>query len=302
MGRLGNQLYQYAALVGIAHRLGLEATIPPYDQHELAGPFASLSARVHTPAEAAALRHTWVETRLGVDPSVWGVADGTDLRGFFQSPWYFPPRSQLLAEYRFRDELLEAASEAVGKIRERGDRIVGMAVRLGDFVANPEFLDLAGTSYYDDALRVVRDRNGEGTVIVVSSDDPETCRGRITGPDVVHLDDLLAGTLEHLAFLTLTDELVISNSTFAWWAAYLGPEDRPVVTARRWFSEDGTYPEGERERHPGWQELEVAPQWCGKSKSLEERRADLGLARGSRMRRLGSTLSRGARTSPGRSD
>jgi hypothetical protein len=274
-GRLGNQMFQYAALLGIAEQLGVEPTVPPDDQHELGRCFRRLSARRFATSELRRVRHRWVETSLRFDPAVWNLRDNTALWGYFQSQAYFPDRSVLVQEFRFSPESFARAAALVDELRRRTPCVVGVTVRLGDYVGNPEMLALLDTDFYDRALALLTERHGPEALFVVSSDDPATCCSRFAGPSYVHLADHLDSPWDHLAFLTLTDELVASNSSFAWWAGHLGPPERRVITASRWFTEDGTYPEAEREHHPGWEELEVEPVWCGNGPDAAARRAHL---------------------------
>lgn len=66
----------------------------------------------------------------------------------------------------------------------------------------------------------------EGRVLVFS-DDPDWCRDNLPGT-VVHVQDWV-----DLLLISMTRKMLISNSSFAWWAAYIS--DAEVTAPTPWF-------------------------------------------------------------------
>ena len=100
---------------------------------------------------------------------------------------------------------------------------VGIHVRRGDYVDHPRFPNLT-MDYYNEALSIVR-----GDTHYVFSDDIPWCREKfperfvfIDYPDYICFD-----------MLKRCNHKIIANSTFSWWAAYLGGGS--VVAPSRWF-------------------------------------------------------------------
>ncbi len=252
-GRLGNQLYEYAALVGIGLELGYDIAIPPFGHHALGDCF-ELTAPILTARDHSRLRHVFTEPAIGFTPRYRSIEDGTDLRGFFQSPRYFPPRAILAAELTFRPTLLEAATSVLAPWRASGRPVVGVTVRRGDYQLHPDqFLPLWTGDYYDDAIALVADLD---PVFLVSSDEPDWCRTRFVGEQFVVVDTI--SDQAQLALLTRCDHLILANSSFAWWAAWLNGGDGMRIAASRWWGEECDAPESTRDPLPeGWTEVPV---------------------------------------------
>jgi hypothetical protein len=249
-GRLGNQMFEYAALLGIGMRLGYDVAVPSADRHSLASCF-DITAPTLTARDRQALRHVFNEPRLGYSERFWAIDDFTDIRGFFQSASYFPPRDVVTAEFAFRADLLEAAARFLQPWRDEGRVVVGMTVRRTDYQEYSEiFVQLWKTDYYDRALAEFEELD---PIVVVSSDDPHWCRQRFAGERFVFADAI--SDEAQLAMLTLCDHLIVSNSSFAWWGAWLNDGPGRRIAASRWFNEAI-----ERHRDPapaGWETLEV---------------------------------------------
>ena len=261
-GQLGNQIFQYAALLGISERLGLEMKIPPLAQHKL-GHLFRITADIYTAQDLRSLRHRFEESTNGFDPAWPSITDRTDLYGYFQSPRYFPAEERLRSELRFLAEIEDAAAAAMATLRSHRPVVAAITVRRGDYLINDEFCDLTATDYYDRALDVL-DRelerfgvNRGDVVFAVSSDDPSWCRQRFAGENFVTIDEVGGRALSdhvQLALLSRCDHLVIANSTYSWWAAWLDEApDKVVVAADQWFTHGGAYPDSGREPlPPGW--------------------------------------------------
>jgi glycosyl transferase family 11 len=249
-GRLGNQMFEYAALLGIGMRLGYDVAVPGPDRHDLASCF-DITARILTGGDRGQLRHVFQEPRIGYSERFWAIEDFTDLRGFFQSPRYFPPRDVVKAEFTFRADLMEAAADVMQPWRDEGRVIVGMTVRRSDYQEHPElYVQLWDTDFYDRALAEFEDLD---PIVVVSSDDQVWCRERFAGERFVFADTVSDNA--QLALLTLCDHLIVSNSSYAWWSAWLNDGPGRRIAASRWLGEGL---ETHRDPLPeGWEALEV---------------------------------------------
>jgi hypothetical protein len=249
-GRLGNQMFEYAALLGIGAKLGYDVAVPPPDRHALASCF-DITAPTLGGRASESLRHVFHEPRIGYSERFWAIDDFTDIRGFFQSPRYFPPRDVVMAEFTFRPDLIEAAAGVLQPWRDEGRVIVGMTVRRADYQQYPDLLvQLWDTDFYDRALAEFGNLD---PIVIVSSDEPEWCRQRFTGDRFVFADGISDNA--QLALLTRCDHLIVSNGSFAWWGAWLNDGPGRRITASRWF---GEALEPHRDPLPeGWEALEV---------------------------------------------
>ena len=74
------------------------------------------------------------------------------------------------------------------------------------------------------------------TRVLVFSDDPAWCREHLDGPRVTVVD--LEDTMLTFAAMQHCDHFIIGNSTFSWWAAWLGERAGTRVLTpppERWY-------------------------------------------------------------------
>jgi hypothetical protein len=113
-------------------------------------------------------------------------------------------------------------------------------VRRGDYTkaVNQQTLGLASAAYYARALRLLRRLGVSGPVFVVS-DELDLAMAELA--DIPDLQPIAppAGTdlIEIVLAMSRAHAMVMANSTFSWWAAWLGDRpDRPVIAPRPWFN------------------------------------------------------------------
>jgi glycosyl transferase family 11 len=244
-------MFEYATLLGAALKLGYDVAVPPPSQHLLTSCF-DITAPILTERDRQQIRHVFHETRLGYSERIWEIEDFTDLRGYFQSPRYFPPRDIVKSEFSFRADLVEAATGLLQPWRDEGRAIVGMSVRRGDYQHLPEkYVQLWETDFYD---RAVAEFEALDPIVVVSSNEPDWCRERYTGDRFVFADSI--SDTAQLAMLTICDHLIVANSSYAWWAAWLNDQPGRRIAPSRWMTLE--LRESQRDPLPeGWESLEV---------------------------------------------
>lgn len=273
-GRLGNQLFEFAAAYALSRRLGCPLLFSsrrlwgaPLDLHRLIGDLyreASLGQLLRVgrfdyrirgmlSVDAAWGRaaqlwsdltgHTLIvesDARQVFDSRVLEAKPPCVLRGYFESERYFSDRAAEVAGAIQLPPLDHSLS------RELSRPIVGVSFRRGDFNVSGATLPL---EYYEAALSNLCERVRPGTLMVFG-DDPvfnELARpwlGRF-GP-VVNGQRTTDDPLVALAAFAACDHNVIANSTFSWWGAWLGerrvpdPVDRVVLAPADWLRERPT--------------------------------------------------------------
>ena len=234
-GRLGNQMFQYAALKGIATNRGFDFCIPGNPLRHGRAPHDLFSAFVLDSAVQVRPRWQLFVTRWSsrkeqshrFDAELFETCpDGTDLLGYFQSEKYFAHiRDRIRADFTFRTVVDDSSLP---------EHYVSIHVRRGDYVEKQFAHPLCTDAYYIAAM----DRFPTGTTFVVFSDDIDWCRSQSVFSSCV----FSAGRsmLEDMSLMSRADHNVIANSSFSWWAAWLNPNpDKIVVAPTLWF--DPTY-------------------------------------------------------------
>jgi hypothetical protein len=256
LGRSGNHLFQYAFGRVLAKRhqvpLVLDASWFNADgwqevSHLLRLPLQAKVTRRASLAARALLKltgkHYWEyrglpliqepELDQAFHPELLDAPDDCVVRGYFQSYKYF--RS---IEDELRTELRGLLSEAVpvppGMKEKLADPAsVAVHVRRTDYLKHPDLM-ICGESYYRAAIARLRDEV-PGAKFMIFSDDPSWCREVFRDADQEVAGIASANPLHDLWLMSLASHHIIANSTYSWWAAWIG--DKPgqrVLMPDRW--------------------------------------------------------------------
>ena len=268
-GRFGNQLFQYAALRGIAAHHGYEFCIPPDDHHTYA------NYGMHHPFKLPHLKHQGFVNKnnspqamysyeslkqlnastKNVKESVYyldedlfnNFEDGTNLDGFCQTEKYFKHiEDEIREDFAFKDEILKPCNEFISTF----ENILFLHVRRGDNVGREEYYRMMTFDYYERALKHFDD----DAYVLVCSDDPEWCAEQdffsddrfLVNTDVPKYDHLCLegdGTHKHscvpytdLCLMSLCNGAILSSSTLGWWGAWLQKaRTNPVIVPEHWY-------------------------------------------------------------------
>ncbi len=153
-------------------------------------------------------------------------------------------RETLLREFTPRREELPENRELYARIRSTN--AVCMTVRRGNFLQY-KTLDVCGAGYFERAAREMALRVAD-PVFFVFSDDVAWAREHIRIDAPVYYESGKDPVWEKLRMMYSCRHFIISNSTFSWWAQFLGQaEDKVVIAPDHWFN--GPYQPPLYEKH-----------------------------------------------------
>jgi len=233
MGRLGNQMFQFAALKGIARNNGYEYCFPPskrsdeWTDHQLFEPFKLGSTSQMNVQFIDVGRPTVVEGMFSFNENLFNSCpDWVSLQGFFQSEKYFKHiKDELLKDFEFRDEILEPAQKTISYWKNP----IALHIRRSDYVtnANHTVLDL---SYYEEALKQFDDTSE----VIIFSDEPEWCmEQQLFSSDRFMVSETRNNYMD-MCLMSLCSNHIIANSSFSWWGAWLS-NSKKVIAPSGWF-------------------------------------------------------------------
>lgn len=149
------------------------------------------------------------------------------LNGGFQSEKYF--------DRDLARSLFEIDEETEAYIKNKYSSIlfrkpVGIHVRRGDYLFYEHKHPVYRMSYFNKAIS----RFAPGTSFLVIGDDIGWCKKHFKGEQFSFSEN--ESPLVDLYLLTMCSHNIISNSTFAWWGAWLNPNpEKKVVYPLPWF-------------------------------------------------------------------
>ncbi len=262
-GRTGNNLFQYALGRALATKHGVPLVLDASWFN--AQGWAEVSHFLKLPIKAKVIRrfslasralrnygktHYWELMGIPVlkelpddqsfDPRIANAPADCMLSGFFQTPLYFES---------IADELREELNALITGKLGGGNRdlmsalaspaSVAVHVRRGDYLHHPAFA-VCDSAYYRTSMERLRDTLGSPRFHIFS-DDPAWCRAEFRDADTEVVDSGAAAInpLHDLHLMSLASHHIIANSSYSWWAAWLGDKpDQQVMMPDRWFARD----------------------------------------------------------------
>jgi len=254
LGRLGNQMFQFASTVGTANRLGKVARFPienctfknmtgPFDHNtgqnsyikcDLLDGF-NIASEYFIPASEIKVTGVYNENEFTFNNDILSIPSNYTLFGYFQTEKYFKEyRDLILDQFTFRDEYYDSASEYVKLIKKSSEdlRLTSIHIRRGDYVSSPDHHPVCSLQYYAEAVRLINEASP--SKFIIFSDDIEWCKKEFIGD--VYIFSELNNPFSEMCAMSLCDNNIIANSSFSWWGAWLNRnEQKIVISPSRWF-------------------------------------------------------------------
>ena len=256
LGRLGNQMFEYAAVRGIAARHGYDWCIPPFYRTGIENYSLNQCFKLESVKEENLnfIEHfQYVGERFfHFDQELFDQCpDNVSLHGFFQSEKYFQHISdEIRKDFTFHDEHLEPCKEFISQFD--GQEPIMLHVRRGD----PNLVDPRGfkwayvncsdqhpvqpLEYYQQALGHFNDDQP----VIVFSDSPEWVKEQeffdddrffISEPQDKYSDGSYLPYVD-LCLMSLCSHAIIANSSLSWWGAWLQSNpSKKVIAPKMWF-------------------------------------------------------------------
>lgn len=167
--------------------------------------------------------------------------DNTMLEGMWQSEHYFSPIANLLRlHFTFRYPPQPAVSALAAQIAAGPSAAIHF--RRGDYARNPKFraeLGVLDLNYYHRAVAQLLAQRPDVTLYVFS-DDIDAIESEFRPPCrhvFVRATDHWH-SFDNIRLMSQCDHAIISNSTFAWWGAWLISSPQKIVIAPRMWRRD----------------------------------------------------------------
>jgi len=269
VGGLGNQMFQYTAARAVAIRTHGRLFLDlswfgcvsgrsfKLGEFEIVAEAANDEKTLGQVLSFARISRIWkfLRRRIGLekeprcltektfcyDPAIRTLLPPIYLDGYWQSERYFDDCMEAIRrEFRFRVGPSPIAAELIKEINSCTS--VCLHVRRGDYVTDQAANRVHGVlsiDYYQRAAMLIR-RQFPYAIFYVFSNDPgwvtlhlsplfELRQIRLEGPDA---------DLSEFRLMRSCSHFIIANSSFSWWAAWLGENpEKQVIAPTPWFKD-----------------------------------------------------------------
>jgi len=242
MGRLCNQMFQYASLKGLARKIGAEIIIPNYEQEVDDGMgnmlrtelFDSFELNVQTGLLNNGHAPVVQERFFHFDEELFNnCPDHVSLQGYFQTEKYFKHiEDEIRDDFIFHSEIATPCKEMI----EGVEHPIALHVRRTDYLTNSENHFNMPLAYYEAALKHFDDDRN----VIVFSDDPAWCLEQSLFSDDRFIISENDDNRVDLCLMSMCDDFIIANSSYSWWGAWLSAnKNKKVITPVQWFGKTG---------------------------------------------------------------
>ena len=254
LGRLGNQMFEYAALRGIAKKHGYDYCIPPADRKGIE------NYSLHEAFKLNEDIHIGVIDNINYAQEPYfhyceelfeKCPDNVSLHGFFQS-WKYSVNveKELRKDFTFHDGILSPCKEMMEELE--GREPIMLHVRRGDSnLTDPRGFKWSYTQcgdqhpvqpleYYEEALsKFYKDQP-----VIVFSDSMDWVREQdffkadrfMLSEPVDKYPDGSYTPYADLCLMSLCSHAIIANSSMSWWGAWLiNNPDKIIIAPKMWF-------------------------------------------------------------------
>lgn len=233
-GRLGNNLFQAAAAIGLSHNLNVDFILPEttYAGHRGIIPvdLSLFNYKFNRVAEVN-LHENYNEEFFHYVPLP--EKDNLKINGFFVSEKYFLHIKDLIIDTYFApiESITSYLQTKYSTILNSQYEKLGICVRREDFLWLQHNHCVLGVDYYKSVLEKYFS-NYIGYFFIFSDDIPwcQTVFGN--NKNIIYVKESVNN---QFFLMTYMDYMIIPNSTFSWWGAYLNKNIKKVVAPDPWF-------------------------------------------------------------------
>lgn len=220
-GRLGNQMFQYAALKAISLLMKQPIMLPDNTNIKQDGCF-DFTNNKWIPYKLDLLDGFDLNCQIGEIKN-----DVIVLEGYFQTYSHILKyEKEIIEEFKFKSHIFEKCLQIIHLYKNP----VSIHVRRDDYIKHPNYWNIT-PEYIQGALSYFND---DEYTFLVFSDDIEWCK-EVFPEGVVFIEG--GNQFEDLCLMSLCKHNIIANSSYSWWGAFLNTNpNKRIIAPKNWFN------------------------------------------------------------------
>lgn len=165
--------------------------------------------------------------------------------GYWQTDKYFKPISELVRKEFLFDgiKLNEKTKQQLKEIKGNRELSVSIHIRRGDYEMDEAIRQKHGgictIKYYQESIKYIRGKFNKDFMFYLFSDDPLWAKENLSALDRLVVDWNEGNeSWQDMLLMSACSHHIIANSSFSWWAAWLGSyEEKIVIVPSRWYND-----------------------------------------------------------------
>jgi len=176
-------------------------------------------------------------------PEVYYKEGDCYYEGYWQSAKYFTENKTLIKKSLRFKEFTDLTNVRLSK-KMLSENSVAIHVRRGDYLQQSLYKNIATIEYYHKSIQMIKSIINE-PIFYVFSNDLEWCKENmqplLEGYEITYLSHNKGNeSFRDIMLMCCCKGMIIANSSFSWWAAFLNERDDNVICApKKWINMHG---------------------------------------------------------------
>ena len=248
-GRLGNTMFQYAALKALAYNLNCKVILPNdlfnrihHGQVCLLNCFQISGYMYNLNNIIGLIKYEETCNGGNYSPDIWKCKINTNINGYFESELYFKDiKENIKRELQLKPEYNKIGIEYINNIKKQypNHEIIGMHLRRGDYL-NTSLSKFCteewNEKYFNKCFYYYKDIEKKIFIVFTggaisqgndNNEDMNWCKN-LFKEKMIYSEN--HSTIEDYSIMVNCDHLIINSlSTLAWWAGYLNKNEKKRI-------------------------------------------------------------------------
>lgn len=238
-GRLGNQLFQYACAITLSKRLNTPFYLKHYEHKLDVHKYFKLPRFTYfvNRAIVSALNHNLINP-ISIEISNFDHPVSTKVincpetnvvyKGYFQSLLFFKNyQDDIKREFIIKRRWIKTYNKELKPKLNPSKKFVVIHVRRDDYQSHM----VLPMSYYRNAIGRIKDIEGFQVILI----GPNIKEYQADFAWIRNAEIISSSPINDFQLMLEADHLILSNSSFAWWGAYLSNRAKKIVAPSGWL-------------------------------------------------------------------